>query len=348
MNFTVSWHSASQVPVESHISLDPVAFLLKANQRLHRRPDDGHWRIGDDQDLTLSVDGISGRLDPVKGADQSLSFSPHALELLADALRSGAPGPRSGEDPHPYEALGRLAVDALLTCPAWGREPGKGLDERTWGRLARPLRSLDRSIGLEEGWKFMVPDTTGKEDATAIYVRIVGGVVVGLLQSMVPADSWPVALAREAVLVVQGRGIHANETLRLLWADPRVGPIGCLAIASLLQRVDAKAAAAFADHGLSVASSDGFLADVALLGPILDEAVDEIAAIEDVDGVVASVSPVFQGGLSMVMLRVRELRRERGRSDAWRQSAREMWDAGLGATVRERLRAIAGADTTVP
>ena len=130
--------------------------------------------------------------------------------------------------------------------------------------VLEPVDVLMRSGDDESEEKFKIPSTLDPPNWQA-----------GLALAAVPwADplfargSWLWTVWREAALTVAGRGVYTDQEIQTLFYSQETGPVCHLVIALLLERVQPKAAHAFATRGMVLREPEGFRKDVS---PLVDD-----------------------------------------------------------------------------
>jgi hypothetical protein len=87
------------------------------------------------------------------------------------------------------------------------------------------------------------------------------GYLFELSRDLFPKHSWPWTVSREAAFVIMNQGRYTGAELERLCNSDETGPIGFLAIAHLLAKVDPETAKQIALQGLTRLSGQAFLTD---------------------------------------------------------------------------------------
>jgi TPR repeat protein len=82
---------------------------------------------------------------------------------------------------------------------------------------------------------------------------------------LLPRDSWPWVLLREAGFTFAGQGKYTESELDRLLQAEEVGPLGCLAVATLTQGISPSLARRFAERGRSRLTAAEFRKDYSVL-----------------------------------------------------------------------------------
>jgi len=151
--------------------------------------------------------------------------------------------------------------------PEVSRRARKALLEISSKAVLAPLDRFLKELPESRAHSFVIPP-----DPEATRVTSMGD----LLQLMVkgywyfyeplfPRNTWPWALGRDVTLILTGRGQYSMATLRSIFGSESIGPVGLLATAAILKRLNPRLALPFAAKGLERLSTDYFRKDCLLL-----------------------------------------------------------------------------------
>jgi len=126
--------------------------------------------------------------------------------------------------------------------------------------------SIDSLFQSELEWcpvKFSIPTEFPMPDNSLVAtgIRAAASIIYGLF----PRNSWPCTLAQESVCVVFNRPIYTGLELERLYKSEKMGPLGFLCTAKLLQFVNPQNAMIFASMGLKKLSTNDFKKDCSIL-----------------------------------------------------------------------------------
>jgi TPR repeat protein len=138
-------------------------------------------------------------------------------------------------------------------------------NKENFGSIFEPLNRLTRRDGVDDEDKFLVPLDDSLLTASANPMVWVGVGVLSYSDAILVRDSWPWILARETAFTLAGQGKYAQAELDKLLKSDEVGPLGYLATARLLGKVNPKLARTFAERGLSQLTASDFRKDYRVL-----------------------------------------------------------------------------------
>jgi TPR repeat protein len=129
-----------------------------------------------------------------------------------------------------------------------------------------PLKQLFAARPDEDATEnFVVPVGESMAGSHANPMAAICAWVLHSSDSWFPRDSWPWVLLRESAFTVAGQPKYAEGELDKLMKSKSVGPVGYLATAYLLGRIDPKLARTFAQRGLTQLNLEDFHQDYRLL-----------------------------------------------------------------------------------
>ncbi|HYE08196.1 MAG TPA: hypothetical protein VEL07_21970 [Planctomycetota bacterium] len=350
--FNLGFRSGSTVrgdgAIACEITLPPSAFL--ALGRL-----EASTTVIADGIMTWSKGGATLRSDAATGAMLGFSSESVGLACRRDAQaellrgldqRAAAAVAQDGDALAPALAL---LVDEIVSSPLLTPDATRGVRGDDAVRVCASVFALVEAtfveaLDLGDGESFQVPPATGEAtgDMAALLVRLLAGSLVATLEQVLPEDSWPAGLAREAALIVQRQPNQAEASLAALLADPRPGPFGCLALARLVGGLDPEAGRAFAARGLERLDTDAALADAQLVEPLLRRLSDAIGALEDPAALAAAVAPGAAPAIAPMLACIHDARRRSEQPQAWRDAVAILWESVGRSAVERALRELAG------
>ena len=140
------------------------------------------------------------------------------------------------------------------------------LNSRNLDAAFEPLNRLFCCKPNKDGEKyFVVPVEAPPGGAPTDPQAVLAVVMLNASDGLVPGGSWPEVLIRESAFTVAGRNLYTQSELDKLLKSEDVGPVGCLATACLLGKINPKLARAFGERGLVRLNLDEFRKDYLLL-----------------------------------------------------------------------------------
>ncbi|MCP4455344.1 MAG: hypothetical protein GY809_28115, partial [Planctomycetes bacterium] len=301
----------SDKPYHLDVKLAPVVFLSCAHKKgmdVSELLDKGIVRFGGHNDYQVTMDPESGRLKEVTSPqDADIPFELTMDAGLFDQVRKTIQQTAS-DHRETYAAqrpVGSL-VEYVADLPLLHMGLAKRLEafqEIPEDELARRVSVTGKVLGQTaapfDQWvlkrlnrdkdHFKVPgqDMKSRESPMSMVVAMVSAVVFEMTNELFPPESWPWTLSRESVFVAGGMGKYTGMELRRLYQSPQTGPIGCLAAAKLLTRVNKPLSRIFAAKGLKQLSGSDFQKDWGLLmaeDHLLSECLNLLSqALQDLD-----------------------------------------------------------------
>src|SRR5262249_54653468 len=148
-------------------------------------------------------------------------------------------------EPRSSPAVSRQQIQATLALArdAFGQ-----------GHLDSVFEPLNRLFTTEPGddsgdREFSVPMEAANQSVDPT-IAMVCAWLLDSADALLPRDSWPWILVREAAFALAGEGRFAQAELDQLLKSDNVGPVGCLAAAFLLGKTNPRLARTFAEGGL--------------------------------------------------------------------------------------------------
>ena len=369
LTFGTGWNSgdeAAKVPSCLELKLSPVVFVRLADMKDSACWFDRGLVICSNAASVLKSDARTGRILELSARGREkwdvefqLRFQrgtyrrqakliERAGTSLANAYRTNAPLSSS---------LGFLTEETLcsdLLPPLLGTNVSVGTWEHLPGllhalRLADlllPLEQLRGSEGMlaEDQEAFVVPERQAKESSSLAWLAVW---LLPFADQMLPAQSWPGTLTREAALAVQGTTQYTAPALEHIYAAADTGPLGYWAAAQLLAQAHQPAlAATFSARGLERLSTADFRRDCRVLWDdksILGQCLGNFATAlrdvreEDWRGVAGSLPPYVAAFLQDAARCSREAKGQSSR-EALAPALDALWENGLRQEVAAALR----------
>lgn len=195
---------------------------------------------------------------PGENVASSLSFV--LTDLMQSSLLERILKEALQDKEHPEDAERRVQAGLRAMAKA-----GMLLGESGLSEVLQPLgRLFPGDKGDQEAFTIPFSETlagSGSNPAMAL----VASWVVSRADAMFPAGSWPWVLVRETTFTVLGQSSYTRAELDALRKPDAMGPLGCLATASLVGRLDPRLARAFAESGLERLSPAEFRRDYSVL-----------------------------------------------------------------------------------
>jgi TPR repeat protein len=203
-----------------------------------------------------------------------LRFVPGAFERAVQRIKAGTANLRDASDTNAplssavaflaEEVLASRYLTALLptnTSAKIGASLPAALRQFRLGEVLAPLDQLVRaSSEPARAENFWIPEdavqTTGNS-----FVVLFAGWLLRHNDELFAARSWPWTTLREAGLFLQGRSKYTGQTLKGIYESNETGPLGCLAVTELLNRLHDPLARKFAARGLERLSPADFRRD---------------------------------------------------------------------------------------
>jgi TPR repeat protein len=290
--------NAQGQPFQITVDLPPAAFVVMAEWPARAEIIDGTLVLAetnrnDNSFFHLSVDARTGRLVRFRLHESEFTIDLHpeegAFQRLVKEIATV-----SAKHPNDYVTNGALP-SFLAFMAADIIEPDNGLlsrflteTEKAKPKAAQHLRQFINGLTharrlllnkdlkgilepLNRLWTPKPEDPEEGKFSIPISPASVGSYHTVAAFAMVSADalfargSWPWTLARETTLSLMRQGKYTDAELNRVAASESFGPLGSLAAAFLLNRVDSQAARTFADRGLSRLSAAEFRKDYNIL-----------------------------------------------------------------------------------
>jgi TPR repeat protein len=179
-------------------------------------------------------------------------FASWASFIAADLMKEGfervidwVEDETYSEDTRDKSADGRRDVKRTL---ALLREV---LDHRSLDGVFDPLnRIFTGAMSQDDEEDLVIPVGEFPSNLRGNPMAIISSCVLNAADRLLPPDSWPWLLLRESAFTVAGQGSYTQAELDKVLKSDDVGPVGCLATANLLGRINPKLARTFAERGL--------------------------------------------------------------------------------------------------
>lgn len=364
IGFHAGFHTKGDEPFRVLMSLAPAAFVGPLHQKgrtvslekdgLTLRDDASIERVRPDAvDLLETTVLKEGGTFPFR-----VQLAPGVFDRERESFEKAAADCRNEFDPDkPISSLVEFFAaelpDAIALFQKGGAE--KRPDAAAWvalfSVLGRPvLEPLDRLFGEDAPAQkdtFYIPT----KDADPGSNTLQGGLLWALpwCDRLLPRDSWPWILWREATFAVSGKGTYTLQELGRIFKSDRTGPVGFLATAKLLQLAhDASNARAFAARGLERLSAADFRKDYRILfeGDSLlarggGKAADLLRTL-DVAAIESLTAPLAPADGELVRRCAKLLREDPKRPplEALTPALDDYWDKALKSKVEAELKAL--------
>ncbi len=171
------------------------------------------------------------------------------------------------------------------------------LREKDFASVFEPLNNLwIAKPDVPDEQRFFIPISPG---SASTYQTLAAG-TLSWSDSLFARNSWPWTLARQTVFSLVGEARHTDAELNRLAASESLGPLGCLATAFLVGKIDPQPAREFAERGTARLSPAGFRKDYdillntnCLVGQVLNNALALFGRINssEVDSLVTGLQP---------------------------------------------------------
>ena len=344
-------------PMELRAALAPVAFIRLVHTPGHTSElRDGVLTVAGPEISKLAVNAATGRLLELQLGDPELAASVFAKkDALAEMVASMQAGAANDYDAAaPVGSLLRFLVTEALRsgyAPGSGDLPKERRDAAAAaaakllaGDALAPLERQAASLaGAFDDEAFQVPVPQVAERASP--QAMLAAFALAVVDDTFPRGSWPWTLSRLGVLITRGEFHGATDEVSRLMASEEIGPLGYLAAAELLARVNPQMSRPFARRGLQRLGLDGFERDV---DQLLHEGFAPFEVLGRVAGNLRTLTPQDVEALSAALpeagvVVLRRLSEDlRARPDApprelLRAALRDAWAAGLEQTVKAQL-----------
>jgi hypothetical protein len=355
---------------DGQIELSPVAFLGLARGKLGKITLTDKDLIGHDQEF-----GLRFRIDRASGKILELKFHLDALNTCKIAFKPGALAahtksfseqtarlPAVGNEQKPLSsfigfAIRHLSVLEHLSLFDHGTVKQKARANEVIANLfsAQVLAFLDMKPQDLARIKdpFTIPVDTKKlktEKAAGGLLAMYTRGCLALASQLFAEDVWPLVLAREASMVVAGKGAYTGAELKRLFNSKKMGPLGSLVTAKLLQFVQPKLGQQFARRGLAqIDRVEWLMVDVLALlppdtplGDCTQATVSKLAALskEEIEMLVTVMAPA-DGQILRECWSALRTPAEDPPSKRFRKAIEILWAMRFKASVTAELKKIA-------
>jgi hypothetical protein len=349
-------------------SFAPAAFLRLAHDtNLSVKMDGDQLTVrsqGTNGSSLLQLDARSGRVlgfemgGPQAGSGYRIHFEKGAFDRRVREVQAETSGqPEVVVAQRPVSSIVSLLGGEILQANWFYQLTQQKRSEQQWRGLAtvlpwlcnpNTLAPLDELLAQAlgpEGDRFYVPEPPATADqAQNVLLAGMSAVAFRYFDEMMPKQSWPATIAREAVCLLKGQPKYTDAEMQRVYQSD-IGPIGCLTVAKLLTRVHSPAARMFATHGLVRLTLEDFQKDYRLFldGDFaLAHSIRNIAAAlgsmpkDQIDGLAGALPPE---AADSVREAARLLRQSHGPDvpDALGQALDLYWKAALKDRVRAQL-----------
>jgi hypothetical protein len=253
---------------------DPAPFLSLANPTNGTLAFEADALVLRTSNTVLRVEEKTGKLLALRTRDASYSAAVTNEQAISGFL-SEMESYRNIYDPQrPHSTFfGYVAVEGFDAALAFGLVhcPSQEVSKRASAavrKLIRPetFQGLDELLKKsDEKEQFGIPIDLGQEVSQNALAAILAGFVFRGANAIVPENSWPWTVAREAVFVLKGQSRYTAEQLDRLFNSREMGPVGFFVTTALLNRVQPELAKRFALRGLTRLQSSYFEEDCKLL-----------------------------------------------------------------------------------
>ncbi len=369
LTFGTGWNSgdeAAKVPSCLELNLSPVVFVHLADMKDFTRWFDGGLLICSNATSVAKSDVRTGRILELSARGREkwdvalqLRFQRGTYRRQAKLIaRAGARLANAYQTNAPLSSsLGFLTEATLcsdllppllgtnVAAATWEHLPGL-LHALRFADLLLPLEQLRGSEGTlaEDHEAFVVPEGQAKESSSLAWLAVW---LRPFADKLLPAQSWPGLLTREAALAVQGKTQYTARALERIYNAADTGPLGYWAAAQLLAQAHQPAlAATFSARGLERLSTADFRRDCqvfwddkSILGQCLGKFATALRDVREEDwrGVAGSLPPYVAAFLQDAVRYSREAKGQSSRA-ALAPALDALWENGLRQEVAAALR----------
>jgi Ankyrin repeats (3 copies)/Sel1 repeat/Ankyrin repeat len=267
-------------PYQFQLALPPVFCVGMDHGRESTNWFEGDTLIRSNATFIARFDTRTGRILEFRTASDEgkgmlrLRFVPGAFERAVQRIEAGTANLRDASDTNAplssaaaflaEEVLASRYLAALLptnTSSKIGPSLPAALRQFRLGEVLAPLDQLVRaSSEPARAENFWIPEdavqTTGNS-----FVVLFAGWLLRHNDELFATRSCPWTILREAGLFLQGRSKYTGQTLKGIYESNETGPLGCLAVTELLNRLHDPLARKFAARGLERLSPADFRRD---------------------------------------------------------------------------------------
>jgi len=268
------------------LALPPVSCMGMAHRWDCASWFDGDVLIRSNATLLVKLDSRTGRIiefrtisDKGKGMIQ-LRFERGAFDRIAQRIEAGTASlPNVCDTNAPLSSGVAFLTEEILSSkylePFLRSRVSAETAMRLPGlirqlKLGEVLEPLNRLLGKPnalagEDADFSIPVDLDLEGATrSDLVGLIVGWFLRRSDELFTARTWPWTLMREASLTVQGKGRYTSQALAEIYESGETGPLGHLAVARMLRKLQPPLAQKFAARGLERLSAEDFRRDCRL------------------------------------------------------------------------------------
>ena len=276
---TLTAGDSNASPYRFDLELPPVVCVGLAHGRNSTNWFEGDMLIRSNATVIGRFDARTGRIveirttsDEGKGMLQA-RFEPGAFERAVQRIEAGTANLRDASNTNaPLSSAAAFLAEEVLasrylaaflptnTSSKIGASLAAALRQFRLGGVLAPLDQLVRAPSAAGGESFWIPEDAAQATGNG-FVALFAGWMLRHNDKLFAARSWPWTILREAGLSLQGRGKYAGQTLKGIYESNETGPLGCLAVTELLNRLHDPLARKFAARGLERLSPADFRRD---------------------------------------------------------------------------------------
>ena len=275
---TLTAGDSNASPYRFDLELPPVVCVGMAHGRDCTNWFEGDTLIWSNAPVIAKFDTRSGRILECRTVSNEgkgmlrVRFVPGAFERAVRRIEAGTANLLDASDTNAplssaaaflaEEVLASRYLAALLPTNTYskiGASLPAALRQFRLGAVLAPLDQLVRApSGPAQG--FWIPEDAAQTTGNG-FIVLLAGWLLRHNDELFATRSLPWTILREAGLSLQGRGKYAGPTLKEIYESNETGPLGCLAVAELLNRMHDPLARKFAAHGLERLSPADFRHD---------------------------------------------------------------------------------------
>lgn len=220
------------------------------------------------------------------------------------------------------------------------------LGEERFVKLFEPLNRVFPASDGDSTDKFSLPvgDTVNSSSGQA---DVIAAMVLGCLDNLLGRDTWPWILSRETVFTVMHKGKYSPAELEWLDKQSTMGPMGSLACALALGKVDAAKARKMAERGLANLQVQSFRNDYRVLiegndpaSQLLSNMIGLLASLDDAEAslLTAGMRPEDAAFFKSLVQTLRKSKNTPAAKAAW-PVFEQHWDSVVRHYLEPALRA---------
>jgi hypothetical protein len=268
-------------PFHLELNLSPSAFLHIPDAVACDATIQGGSLVLSSTNLSLRANADTGRLEMLSYHSSNelyfnVSFRKGAFDQASRELDYSSASFTNRYDPgHPLSSMVGFGIRELTSWNFWSLNATNStpaqrqVQAAAIGKLlgSSVLAPLDEHvIASNETEQFSLPlDATDLAVARNTMVSVVGQGCFRLCDGFFEKRSWPWTASRELVFILAGIPVYSDAEFSRVYESEDTGPVACLAIATLLARLNSPAARTFAVQGMTRLEDTDFRNDTRLL-----------------------------------------------------------------------------------